>query len=235
MVYVIQFWDCGHMPPALPEVTNESEPLTSTPPCKPELWRATYGAMSRFGILKTNPTSLYDRHALTHRCVVNVHGIIRKIHAERDGDVKIMLALDASNYPPFGSYPENMLINEHNLNKWLTVEIVCAATPKPRGTGKDPKTISQTNPQGLDWKWPGIMSPVSDSQNDGAVVACRNYTNHIEWASLKNSDEIMVTGELIKDTGPEANKDPATMAATPLKLGHGNMEIHPVTTLTKLW
>lgn len=172
--------------------------------------------MSRFGEYTGGP-DLYTRKELHHRCVVDVRGTVVSVDSyekgQMDGDVKIKLRLHESNYFPKGYYGKTELLNKHN-NGLLTVEIVCAVKPRKRLPG---------------WKLPNEMSPVTDPNNDGAVIACRGYKNLVT-IPLRN-DEILVTGELVTDTGPMRNPEwnENNQSVPRYKLGHGGKEIHPVT------
>jgi len=215
--------------------------LSSIGPCDTALWLRTYGPMERFGNPPDTsriPYDPYKRGVLHHRCVMNVEGKVKKVLEMADGDVKIWLSVYAANFQPQGvQLPPGLFpLKRAELlpgnNNELVAEVVCAATPKRRGTGKDPKT-------GLDWKVPGIMSPVRDSQNDAAVYACMKYTNTIYLPPNPPKDHpelgevIYVTGELVTDTGPEINKDPNTKAQQPYVVGHGGVEIHPVSMILR--
>lgn len=222
-----------------PQAHKKAE-LSSVGICDKSLWARTYGAMERFGDPPNTsrlPYDPYKREVLRHRCVMNVLGRVTKVLDMSDGDVKIWLSVYESNFGPQGvQLPPGLspLVRSELLpdkSNELIAEVVCAAKPQPRGTGKDPKTVSPQNPEGLDWKIPGIMSPVRDSQNEAAVNACRYYTNTITRPHV--GELIYVSGELVKDTGPERNKDPNTMGIQPFVVGHGHYEIHPVTLITR--
>lgn len=155
---------------------------TSDGPCKERLWAHTYGAMARFGQLKPNYSSLYDRHNLDHRCVFDVKGVVQAVGRQPGGDMKVYLTLDDANFAYAGAvslyvplkknefYPLGDMVD--GKKRWMVAEIVCAAPKQKRGKGIDPKT-------GKEWKLPEEWSPVTDSQNDGAVIACRGYDNTV--------------------------------------------------------
>ncbi|MBA3241204.1 MAG: hypothetical protein H0T60_08245 [Acidobacteria bacterium] len=218
-----------------PRTAHSDAELTSLPPCNTALWPKTYGPMKRFGVPPT-PQQLagganpYVRSVLEHRCVHNVKGTVKDSGEQPDGDYKLLIALDNSQptaaQPPMIPLDRAKFYPDGNQRKWITAEIVCAATPAMRLKGKDAS--------GRPYVYPDIMSPVKDHFCTECVEACMNYTNTIPRP--RNGEVVYVTGELVKDTGviqnPEWN-DKSPPWVRRFILGHGHMEIHPVTAITK--
>lgn len=201
-------------------------PLTSDLPCKTEMWARTYGPMKRFGDLPApdTPGYPYNRSTMHHRCVV-VRGTVETIPAvEVDGDIKFQISVDPLTYL-LNYYQRGDLVNASNtlapdkVERWLPVELVCAAPLqlRPAGSGLN-KASGKVEP----YVRPNVWSPVTDHFCDECVTACEGY-NYTGYRPKKN-DVIDVTGERITDTGAAAGA-----TGGPPRPAHGPAEIHPVT------
>ena len=202
--------------------TESCNPPVSDPPCDTNMWSYTYGPMERFGEPSPRGPNPPPRSKLYHRCVT-LRGEVRSIVPDMDGDMKLKVRLFPTNFSPYTNEKESDFVDPSKFGGLMVVEVVCAA----------PKVW---RPDKQDW------SPVTNVRNENAYIACKNYTNphnipELVWnnkymqtgdARVKVGVSIIITGELVKDTGPcDADPGPAGKC-------HDWKEIHPVTELRKL-
>lgn len=240
MILTLLLADCGAVslptPPTAPTRTYKEKdgkptegPLTSDAPCSTAMWAHTYGPMKRFGEKPAPGTKDYPyyREQMKHRCVAVRGKVMSEPTAELDGDIKFYLAVDPVTYL-LNYYQKDDLLNEFNRwsrdkkEQWLTVEMVCAATPRPRRSGYG-LNLATLNIE--PYPHPNEMSPVTDYFCEECYQACKNYKQNIGYMPIKEGDTIDVIGELITDTGAAGN---------PPQPKHGGREIHPVTRITKV-